>query len=135
MNANREDFYSEVSYQVSALYTLNVCFTWGTPFIAYISEHRFVFLFCFSIYVFYFWFWFSFSSMCYTDVCNVLAINVQSCLMPNKIYVMLYVMLCYMICYMLSINSHNPWQYSFLAFFRLCNRSVFSECSMPNMHN
>jgi len=39
--------------------------------------------------------------MCYTDVCNVLAINVQSCLMPNKIYVMLYVMLCYVICYVI----------------------------------
>jgi len=28
--------------------------------------------------------------MSYTDVCNVLAINVQCYLMPNQIYVMLY---------------------------------------------
>ena len=31
--------------------------------------------------------------LCYTDVCNVMAINVQCYLMPNKIYVILcYVM-------------------------------------------
>jgi len=44
-------------------------------------------------FVFLVFLWFCFSSMSYTDVCNVLAINVQSYLMPNKTYVNIYVML------------------------------------------
>ena len=66
--------------------TCYVCFTLETPFIAYLLWKWF----CFSILGFLFCFLVCFSSMCYTDVCNVLAINVQCYLMPNKNHVMLY---------------------------------------------
>ena len=43
--------------------------------------------------------------MCYTDVCNVLAINVQCYLMPNKMYVML--------CYE---SNHAPCKQNFFGY-------------------
>ena len=70
--------------------TCYVCFTLETPFIAYLLWKWF----CFSLLSFLFCFRFCFSSMCYTDVCNVLALNVHCHVMPNTIYVMLcYVMI------------------------------------------
>ena len=57
----------------------------------------------FSLLGFLFCFRFCFSSMCYTGVCNALAINVQCYLMPNKMYVML----CYIYVYGVSEIRSN----------------------------
>ena len=71
------------------LKTCYVCSTLRTSFIAHLLWKWF----CFSLLFFLVFLWFCFSSISYTDVCNVLAINVQSYLMPNKTYVNIYVML------------------------------------------
>ena len=84
--------------------TRYVCFTLETPFIAYLLWKWF----CFSLLGFLFCFRFCFSSMCYTDVCNVLAINVQCYLMPNKIYVMLLIKSCPLQTKFLWVYRNHP---------------------------
>ena len=69
-----------------------LCLFYFRSIVHRIPSLKMVYFFSFSFLIFY---CLCFSSMYYTDVCNVLAINVQRYLKPNTCYVML--------CYCLSI--------------------------------